>query len=82
VKICGTVEGSRGGLWYPTSREKRARCPEFLYATLEKTACAPFSKERRMKFREPMKLHRKSGMWGTRRLVARIEPESVHSNIV
>jgi hypothetical protein len=28
-----------------------------------------------MKFREPTKLHRKSGVWGTRRLVARIEPD-------
>jgi len=26
-----------------------------------------------MKFREPTKLHRKSGMWGTRRLVEWME---------
>ena len=39
--------------------------PNFLYAALDRTACAPFFKERRMKFREPTKLHRKSGMWGT-----------------
>jgi len=30
--------------------------------------CALF-RERRMKFREPTKLHRKSGMWGTRLLL-------------
>jgi hypothetical protein len=30
-----------------------------------------------MKFREPAKLHRKSGMWGTRLLVAGIEPQRV-----
>jgi hypothetical protein len=36
-----------------------------MYTALDRTACAPFIKERRMKFREPTKLHRKSGMWGT-----------------
>ena len=36
--------------------------PTFLYAALDRTACAPLFKERRMKFREPTKLHRKSGM--------------------
>ncbi len=41
--------------------------PNFLYAALDKTACAPFFKERRMKCAEPTKLNRKSGMWGTRR---------------
>jgi hypothetical protein len=39
--------------------------PNFLYAALERTACAPFLKERRRKFREPTRLHRKSGMWDT-----------------
>jgi hypothetical protein len=29
-----------------------------------------------MKFREPTKLHRKSGMWGTRRLVTGLEPKA------
>jgi hypothetical protein len=47
------------------SHISKARCPDFLYAALERTACAPFFKERRMKFREPTKLHRKSGMWAT-----------------
>jgi hypothetical protein len=36
--------------------------PNFLYAALDETACAPFFKERRMKFGEPTKPHRKSGM--------------------
>jgi hypothetical protein len=40
--------------------------PNFLHANLDKTACAPFFKERRMKFAEPSKPHRKSGVWGTR----------------
>jgi hypothetical protein len=37
--------------------------PNFLHAALDKAACAPFSKEGRMKFREPTKLHRKSWIW-------------------
>ena len=45
---------------------KTSETPNFLHAALERTACAPFIKERRMKFREPTKLHRKSGVWGTR----------------
>jgi hypothetical protein len=39
--------------------------PDFLLVALDKTACAPFFKERRMKFVEPTDLHRKSGMWDT-----------------
>ena len=42
--------------------------PNFLHAAPDKTACAPFFKERRIKFAEPYRRHRKSGMWGTRRL--------------
>jgi hypothetical protein len=38
--------------------------PNFLHAALDKSACAPFFEERRMRRREPTKLHRKSGMWG------------------
>jgi hypothetical protein len=49
--------------------QKRADTPNFLYADLERIVCAPFFKERRMKFREPTKLHRKSGIWGTRLLL-------------
>jgi hypothetical protein len=40
--------------WSPTSREKRARYPNFLHAVLDKTACAPFFKERRMRFADPL----------------------------
>ncbi len=39
--------------------------PNFLHAALDKAACAPFYKERRMKCAEPNQLHRKSGIWGT-----------------
>jgi hypothetical protein len=65
----GSVGGSRGkscGIPHLAKNERDA--PNFLYAALERTACAPFFKERRMKFREPTKLHRKSGRWGTRLL--------------
>ena len=44
--------------------------PDFLYAALDRTTCAPFFKERRMKCREPTRLHRKSGF------VEGIEPKS------
>jgi hypothetical protein len=35
--------------------------PDFLYAALDMTACAAFSKESRMRFANATKLHRKSG---------------------
>ena len=43
--------------------------PNFLHVALDKTACAPFIKERRMKSAEPTMPYRKSGMWGTRVLL-------------
>jgi hypothetical protein len=43
--------------------------PNFLHALLDTAECAPFFKERRMKFVEPSTLHRKSGIWGTPRSV-------------
>ena len=67
--ICGTrerLEGEACGIPHLAKNERDA--PNFLYAALDRTACAPFLKERRMKFREPTKLHRKSEMWGTRHL--------------
>jgi hypothetical protein len=70
VGSCGDLsrlEGETFGIPHLAKNERDA--PNFLYATLDRTACAPLFKERRMKFREPTKLHRKSGMWGTRRLV-------------
>jgi hypothetical protein len=39
--------------------------PNFLHVALDKTACAPFFKERRIRFAEPINLHRKLGMWDT-----------------
>jgi hypothetical protein len=45
--------------------QKARDTPNFLYAALDTSACAPFIKERRMKFAEPTKLRRKSGIWGT-----------------
>jgi hypothetical protein len=53
----------RCGIPHLAKNERDA--PNFLYAALDMTACAPFFKERRMKFAEPTTLHRKSGMWGT-----------------
>jgi hypothetical protein len=43
--------------------------PNFLHPALDKTACAPFFKERRMEFAELTKLLRKSGIWGTPRFL-------------
>jgi hypothetical protein len=57
-------EGEGCGILHLAKNQRDA--PNFLYAALDRIACAPFIKERRMKFREPTKLHRKSGMWGTR----------------
>ena len=55
----------------PTSRTKNVRdTPNFLYATLDATACAPFLEERRMRIGEPTRLHRKSGIWGTHLFLA------------
>jgi hypothetical protein len=47
--------------WYPTSREKRARCPDFLYAAQETPMFAAFIEESRMKLISANELHRKSG---------------------
>jgi hypothetical protein len=45
------------------SKKNERDAPNFLYAALDRTACAALFKESRMKFREPTKLNRKSGMW-------------------
>ncbi len=68
------LEGEACGIPHLAKNERDA--PNFLYEALDGTACAPFLKERRMKFRERTELHRKSGMWGTRRLVVGIEPKA------
>ena len=49
---------------------KRRGDPDFLYAALDRTACAAFIKESRMKFVGSPKPNRKFGFWGTRRFVA------------
>jgi hypothetical protein len=59
------LEGKAGGIPHLAKNERDA--PNFLYAALDRNACAALFKESRMKSREPTKLHRKSGMWGTRR---------------
>jgi hypothetical protein len=45
--------------------------PDFCHAPLDKVACAPFRKERRMKFAEATNLHRKSGIAQWRDLLFR-----------
>jgi hypothetical protein len=50
----------------PTSREKQARYPDFLYAAPATATCAAFIEESRMSFVNVNKPHRKSGVWGTR----------------
>jgi hypothetical protein len=57
----------RCGIPHLAKNERDA--PNFLHAGLDKAACAPFFKERRMRSTEPTTLHRKSGMWGTRGFV-------------
>src|ERR1700722_5710806 len=49
-----------------TFHEKRARCPEFPVRSSGKDRVCLSRKERRIKFREPKKLHRKSGVWEAR----------------
>jgi hypothetical protein len=50
----------------PTHISQKTRdTPNFLYAALNTSTCAPFVKERRMKLAESTILHRKSRIWGT-----------------
>src|SRR5450631_4425458 len=51
----------RCGIPHLAKNERDA--PNFLHSALDKTACAPFFKERRMKCGEATKPYRKSGMW-------------------
>ena len=53
-------------LWYPTSREKRARYPDFLYVALSDGRACGFHRGKPHETYERHKLHRKSGIWGTR----------------
>ena len=47
VDLWGRERLEGGGLRYPTSRENERDAQNFLYAALERTACAPLFKERR-----------------------------------
>jgi hypothetical protein len=58
------LRGESGEIPHLAKKERDA--PNFLYAALDRTACAALFKESRKKFREPTTPHRKSGMWGTR----------------
>jgi hypothetical protein len=52
--------------WYPTSRTKDVRDPNFLYAGPPSPACAALIRESRMNLVEPTGRDRNSGIWGTR----------------
>jgi hypothetical protein len=70
LRICETAGGLRGRPAVSHISRKTSEMPGISCTQLSTgTARAPFIKERRRKFREPTRLHRKSGMWGTRRLV-------------
>jgi hypothetical protein len=66
-EVVEKMPGKSCGIPHLAKNERDA--PNFLHAALEKTACAPFFKERRVKFAEPTTAHRKSGVWGTRDLL-------------
>jgi hypothetical protein len=51
--------------------------PDFLYAALDRTACAAFSKESRMKCIEADTLHRKSGGSPSKALIPTIRPSQM-----
>ena len=55
---------SIGGIPHLAKNERDT--PNFLHAALDRTACAPFFEERRMRRAERTKVYRKSGIWGTR----------------
>jgi len=61
---CEKSRGKSGGIPHLAKNERDT--PNFLQVDETRSTCAPFFKERRMKFRDPTKLHRKSGTWGTR----------------
>src|SRR5260370_32858667 len=75
------TESRRDWSGIPHLAKNERDAPNFLYAALDKPACAPFIEERRMKCAEPTKPHRKSGMWGTRNLwVGRFEKTFVRAS--
>jgi len=54
--------------WNPTSREKRARYPDFLYAARSNGHVCGFHRGKPHEVHQRQQLHRKSGVWGTRHL--------------
>jgi len=50
-------------------KPKYGLTPISCHAALERSACAPFIKERRMECLNATTLHRKSGPWGTQPLL-------------
>jgi hypothetical protein len=58
VECCGIPLMPRPGL-----------TPISCHAVLERSACAPFIKERRMEYINDTSLRRKSGQWGTQHLL-------------
>ena len=63
---------------YPTQAQRQGLTPISCHAVLERSACAPFIKERRMECINATNLHRKSGQWGTQRLLLVQEGGSLH----
>ena len=62
--------GESSGISHLAKNERDT--PNFLQVDETRAACAPFFKERRMKFREPTKPHRKSGIWAPRLVVGKL----------
>ena len=60
---------------YPTQAQNRGLTPISWRAALERSACAPFIKERRMECINATSLRRKSGQVGHPRFVAGIRRE-------
>jgi hypothetical protein len=64
--ICCPATGLRGRPAVSHISRKTSEMPRISCTQLWKEPRAALFKESRRKFREPTKLHRKSGMWGTR----------------
>ncbi len=64
LRLVQRLEVKDCGIPHLAKNERDA--PNFLHAASDRATCAPFVKERRMRFAGSSKLHRKSGVWGTR----------------
>jgi hypothetical protein len=60
---CFLQQATKAGC--PIQAQKRGMTPISCHAVLERSACAPFIKERRMELINATSLRRKSGQWGT-----------------